>query len=54
MIYAHSNRNVGMDEATDGESATNFDAFLIDPDFDDALDFEIAALRETLSDSRYF
>jgi hypothetical protein len=54
MIYASNNRSLGTNEPADSQPATDFDAFIIDSDFDDALDLELAAFRETLSDSRYF
>jgi hypothetical protein len=34
--------------------AADFDGFLIDEEFDELLDREIASLRETLADSRCF
>jgi hypothetical protein len=54
MTYASITRTAGTNEATHRQAVSNFDAWIIDEEFDDTLDPEIAYLRETLADSRSF
>ena len=51
MMHLNSNRNAGTIDRTQGKTAAELDAFLIDDEFDDFLDREIFAIRE-LADFR--
>jgi hypothetical protein len=53
MTYAISNHFGGMNDAKHGQAGGTFDAWLIDEEFDDALDSELASFREMLADSRH-
>jgi hypothetical protein len=52
MTHQHCNRTAGTVDRMHGETDSGFDAFLIDNEFDDALDREIFAIRESLTDFR--
>ena len=53
MTFSSSNRSAAMSDSG-SQPSQSFDSWIIDEDFDDTLDREIANFRETLSDSRYF
>ena len=53
MTFSSSNRRAAMND-TGSQPSQSFDAWIIDEEFDDMLDRELANVRETLSDSRYF
>jgi hypothetical protein len=53
MTYARSNLTDGISSRTPLD-VTDFDAFLFEDEFDDELDREIFAIRETLADFRQF
>ena len=52
MTYQQNHRTAGTDNRLQSEPASDLDAFLIDDDFDDALDRQIFSIRESLADFR--
>ena len=52
MIQPSSNRYAGMNDATHRQAGGNLDAWLIDEEFDDALDSDLGSFREMLAGSR--
>ena len=51
MSYQHGNPTHGISHEPLGEAA-DLDAFLVDEEFDDCLDRQIHAIRESLADVR--
>ncbi len=52
MTYPYNHQASGTNDRPFGETALDLDAFLVDDDFDDSLDREIFAIRESLADFR--
>jgi hypothetical protein len=52
MTYPYNQSATGTIDTPEGDSAAFLDALLIDDEFDDDLDRQIFAIRETLADFR--
>ena len=54
MTYPHSHRTAATRHRPQHETAAEFDACLLDDEFDDSLDRHVATIRESLADPRDF
>ena len=54
MFNLNASPSTSADYQPLDHSAATLDAYVIDDEFDDAIDYEILAIRETLADFRQF